>query len=290
VSDATSDKKPLALRLVNARVEEGLLLALSAPFAYAVAFSYEAGFADHFGYPSFLIQVDLRGALVAWLILLPVILFVLQAAVTLMMVLPTRVARVAALQFAFSGIYSFAVAAAIYFLITHRHPRWLVLLMFILGGVGLIFEVSALVVRPLVSEKFQGTKLQRLEQALDERIKDPRFKAIREIFGTQGLRRLVGIVWVSLAAFLAALSAAEFVGSWTAGRQEQFLVKHMPREVIAVRRYGDQVVAAMFDPNANQIICRYVVVPLVDLEGEPWTLQKLQPPKVVNFSRQEACS
>jgi hypothetical protein len=169
MSDASRDPPnppPLSkIRLGSILVGETLLLAFTSAAAYAIAFSYEVGYADHFGYPVWLIQVDFRAALLIWGALFVVALAVGQFLVSLTWDLSPMVTSILGRQLSFIGPPLLTVAVFLYIGVDELGwTMWLSVVLFSLIALARLFT---LVIRPLWSKgPYQGRPIERWEQAL----------------------------------------------------------------------------------------------------------------------------
>jgi hypothetical protein len=72
---------------------DAVLLAISTAVAYAVSFTFETAYADYFGYPWWLIEVDIGKLLIAWAAILTVVAFFFMFFSSLAIGLSSRIAK-----------------------------------------------------------------------------------------------------------------------------------------------------------------------------------------------------
>lgn len=231
---------------------EGIVLAVTTAFAYALAYYYESGYADTFGIPRELISLDVRTILIAatafvtYIYVAVLMLDVVWSAIPKGGGLLTLEVRFVAILLIVLFLYAFAygqdsgdviilIVGSI--LICLLYYLWV----FFTGPRGLSFREKLLL----------------------------GYKADRKIHkeGLLGplIDRLGGnsaIVLIGVGVF--ALFLADAIGHGTASKQNDFFVLEDESNQVILRVYGNSVISAPFDPCTNEILAPLTVQQMSD--------------------------
>jgi hypothetical protein len=226
---------------------EGIVLALSTVAAYAVAYSFETGYADCFGYPHWLIDVGLTSALTAWI---TIAVGVTGAAwlFTFAFVLPAKTIRF--LVFSRVGLFLAGPIFAIYgayrlqWLDLHL---WEGLLLLVVGGgmlIGVFLMLSSYYRATDASLRF-ADRLEAVNTRLWEDRGDrdlvPGNLAARAFeHKVIGPAYAAGLVLLLFAVVV--FGVAGWYGGYRAGRQVHFWITPGTPPQAALRRYGDNLI------------------------------------------------
>lgn len=249
------------------RLGEATILAVSPIFAYTMAFCYEAGYAQHFGYPTYLIEVDLRTTLFAWLILFPVLASLATVVFGAVFLVPSKGHRLMWYQALVMG--PMVVTLALCLWARSVNPGQTLATAWVWASIAGI--VLHLVLVGVVGWRSRsdglGSLVDRLV-AVEESLYPSHDAATRVRWrAINTVRVLVTITGV--------LIATVAFGRWSARRQGDFLVRGAHQDLAVVRRYGDMLIAAPFDSTSGTIGCQYHILPVVDAAGPPWELRHL---------------
>lgn len=258
-------------------VDAPILLAISSAAAYLVAFAFEIGWADTFGYPWWLIDVTWVRALTSWTILLGTALIVFDMIFTFVGALPARPAK--ALIFSRLGLQFlsalFLGGVGTYLLVKPglSPTTWLGLTMLVFSGasaIALVLTVGGLYRKTPQEEswasRMEGSvkafaEKQRAERGPDS-LKDHIYRNTR--YG----RGLLNGLLIAFS-FLTVLSVADELGGFYANRQSTFFTTNADSLTwVAIRRYGDQVVAMPLQHDGKTLLRRYR---LIALDGRSMT-------------------
>jgi hypothetical protein len=242
-------------------LSEGVLLALSTAVAYGVAFAFETGYADYFGYPWWLIQVDLGKLLTAWAAVLTAaaLLFVFLSSFAIL--LPSQIARIFLFNIViwnplmFLGLYTWAIwgfpnttlssrillalVQAMWFAITSAR---LLLDYRRAEGDGFLkrLEIATAKGRQYIKESFT-------KDSLADRITDHPI----------GLRIMQG-GWLGITLLFVLLVGSHVLARRFAARPGgQFVTVLGDTTFVGVRQYGGLIVAVRLSPHGRQMANTY---------------------------------
>lgn len=271
MSTPSPTPEPEAKKDRSGLLTEAALLALSPLVAYSVAFVFETGYADYFGYPHYLIEVTLMGGLRAWASLALLGFFAYQLLTGAIGILPARPLRV--LLFNRHAVRAL-VAAGLWWLgwyITWPlNSPWLGLVALAIAGLASWTFLSPLAVA-YQAVTWEVNRLSRLGEA--ERLvteaerKNSTFAAgtvAAQMQKYPGLEEKVGFLGAStfLPALFLALAAA--TGAFVANQQPRFMVTYEPRPQVILRRYGDYFVVAPINLTRHLVYPRFRLIPITD--------------------------
>lgn len=249
---------------------EGILLALSPAVAYAVAFIYELGYADHFGYPSWMIEVSWINVLWAWLILLCAVFIAVFLVFFLGQLLPASAASF--FRNGFSWLLGMALLFGLVAWTLMASPKWYFegVLLSIVAGTFMYALLAQLYLNYLKTRK-DDSRTTRLGAAFrmfditagattaqQMSLTDAFLK--RQAFG-RPLSAFGG--WLLLWSLLAVVPA-HFVGHLEARFPGPCFVTHELRDWVAIRKYGDNILAMPLDLKNMTVTPDFTLFPLAD--------------------------
>jgi len=228
----------------------GLAVAALSAVAYLLAFSYERGYASHFGIPPSLIRLSLTTVLQAMIILLGFLLLMFLVVNGLSTILLAHRSNI------------------IYRIILNKWPWFLLILggTFIYGGtekkipflypilgillLGLLFEL----IQPFLMKRQEKTYLEKLkalerERLESERKEPPTLSLSTYISGTRG--GLLGLRLVILVYVLYLVSSS--LGDSEAIKQKNFLVVEGQNDIAVLRIYEGRLICAPFERKTNEV-------------------------------------
>jgi hypothetical protein len=247
---------------------EGVLLALSTAVAYAVAFAFETGYADYFGYPWWLVQVDLSKVLVAWAAVLTAATVLFVIITSFAIVLPSRIARL----FLFNiVVWNPVMYLGFYTWVIWGLPRlspWLRVSIALVHALAFVSTSSRLLLdyRHAEGDGF----LKRLEVATakgSQYIKEsfPKKSLADKITDHPvGLRIMLG-GWLSIALLFVLLFGSHLLARRLTARQgDQFVTVLGDTIFVGVRQYSGHIVAVRLSPHGRQLTNTYRLLSVDD--------------------------
>lgn len=262
---------------------EATLLAVLTALSYAVAYSFEIGVAQYFGYPLWLIDLSIWQVLRTFAII--VVMATLVAGVVVAVVLPLE--YVAARPVVIT-LYAFRAtilvfAFALVLLLTFAHPhfsfekqlgRWSSLVFVVLGA-ALAAGTLVNAMRHRGQQSFIGYWETKNAQ---ERAAAEATKAAKKERDTV-MSRLLSSRWTStpiLTSFVVlfitlTLSSFSLAGDLSARWTNDFLVSNDSIPLVAIRRYSDYMVVAEYDSASKRIRPAFRILPLGDIGDRRWT-------------------
>jgi hypothetical protein len=257
-------------------LSETVALAITPIAAYAIAFSYEAGYLSHFGLPLWLIDLNLSRIFVV----LSGLVFLLWIAYFSLVILPAKALVV------FRWVRAFFIPCMMGYLTyvllrlaLHEHRAWWIpgLLM----GLMTAYSAFVWVIHPLVTHRDQPTLAARLAiSQREEALASP------DTALDLSLRRLIAagfdirLPLISGFGFALLLPLAHLTGRIAAERQTFFLVEQSRSELVALRSYGDHLIVASVDTVQHEIGPVYEIQPLTTTPSVRWQLKYLGKLKV----------
>jgi len=226
----------------------GLSVAALSAVAYLLAFSYERGYARHFGVPSSLIRLSLTTVLQSMIILLGFLLLMFLVVNGLSTILLAHRSNI------------------IYRIILNKWPWFLLILggTFIYGGtekkipflypilgillLGLLFEL----IQPFLMKRQEKTYLEKLKALERERLESERKEPpslSTYISGTRG--GLFGLRLVILVYVLYLISSS--LGDSEAIKQKNFLVVEGQNDIAVLRIYEGRLICAPFERKTKEV-------------------------------------
>lgn len=265
-------------------VTEGVLLALSPGVAYAIAFAYEAGYADHFGYPRFLIDVSLPNVLLSW----GAVAYLVGLLVGILFVAGWFVPRAAAALRHNRTILRLGAALVVgiagWFAMWPKDKPWHGLAMMVLAGVALsywLIEFGAYYRR--TSTGALSSRLESASKLLSSEQKERHFvpdslslAALQHPLLGRPLRIVLVVVFAMWCTFL----AVRVVGEWSAGLQRNWLVCGSQPELVAVARHDAQLIAMPLRRSDLSLVRRYHFIATTD-SSVAWVSRRLGPLRVL---------
>ena len=252
--------------------------------AYGMAFAYERGYASHFGYPDYLIQVSLVTALVAWGALLAAGMTLFTFILSLSIMTSIRVVRIVWVtsRLVFHTVWvPLMVGLMMYFTIAAFGPK---LVAWSVGGVFLLLGLLDLwfVLKRAMKHRRETrlSLLEILDLMLGVRVekeggplgpKDSIFERLTDIPGV-AITMFIGSLLIG-ASYLG-LKGAGHVGRADAMRQHEFLVDQTDNLVV-LRGFSDYLVAATLTSN-DQFAHEYVIIPKTDTGARTFTSRQFE--------------
>lgn len=260
---------------------EGILLALISAAAYAVAFLYETGYADCYGYPHWLIEIGLSNVVLAWTSISFALLLFLLLYSLVGIIVPAEPLKLIFLSRA--PIMLLAPLMIIYVAFFESHMPWQAQLV--------MFAFSALLLPWLLLLWIRGFLRADREWTLPERIafahmhltgapnSSPQQEAdvekslLGKTVALPGLRLLYGYSLLFVIVSAALVLFANSFGAYRAGRQRTFLVSSDHPPLVALRRYGENVIATPSALPSSSTGTRPVQVIPWQSDSRSWTLR-----------------
>jgi len=242
---------------------EAALVVLLTAGAYLLAFSYETGFAKHFGIPTDLISVDLRSLLLFGGGSITAVLGVLVAFNFLVMTFPSKAHP--AIQRALVRSIIFAMPCSIpiaLYGIDHPQKWWWWVLVYV---AYLFFEF----VYPLFVTRGTRGYVNKLAavHAADDRTPD---------LATTAAARFGPSPVIVVCFFPLALLIARIGGETTAMKKTGFLVLDSKPARVVLRAYGETLVCAVADLDRHEVISDFLLVKFGE-NSLPLRLQEIGP-------------
>jgi len=247
---------------------EGIVLALSTAAAYAIAFAFESGYADCYGYPSWLVEVSSASVVLSLTTIASALLFIAFLFVFTTGFLPARAVRLLVFN-----RFTAMIAAGIAILFQAHHvlyeddSLWLGIPVLIFGGLAL--ALGALRWVWLYRETDPGQPfLARIETA-NKWAWDQDSKAAPVVKDTVLDRTLKNwftgnlLVWVILLCLVTVFGSgiARAYGGFRARGQYSFLVSSDPKPLVALRRYNDHILASPLERVSSGVSRPILVLP-----------------------------
>lgn len=263
---------------------EGLLLASTPVIAYGMAFAYERGYASHFGYPDYLIQVSLVTALVAWAALLAAGMTLLTLILIFSIITSIRVVRTVWVtsRLIFHTVWiPLWVGLMMYFTIAAFGPK------LVAWGVGGVFVLAGLldfwfVLKRAMKHRRESrlSLLEILDLMLRVRVekeggplgpRDSIFERLTDIPGV-AITGFIGSLLIGVSYL--ALQGATHVGRLEARRELVFLVDQTD-SLVVLRGFGDYLVTATLTAD-DQFAREYVIIPKADPGARTFTSRQFE--------------
>src|ERR1700752_13265 len=260
-----SDRKaPLTL-------SEGLILAIGSSSAYLLTFQYEMGFASYFGIPPQFVSVGLQNVLFGAALLAGFIMIIFGLGDIVVSFIPARygeepifVRKAITVGVGLLGTFTIAYI--------YNKPRWWALC----AGVTLLV-VFAVFVLPAIRNRKETTYIEMLRA--DAKAKQS--KASTPSLGRWFARRVGPSVAVTFWFGLLSVFMAVAAGDATAVQQKEFLVTTLAsKELVLLRRYGDELIFAPFDRRTSEVQKSFIVMK-VDALTTPLIVELVGPLKPV---------
>ncbi len=234
------------------RISEAGILALVSTAGYAVAFSFEAGYANALGIPLEVIDVRVSTVFLAVFGLLITVLALVSYVDPLFGVLR----RVASAPPSVHRVLTWWVFAGFFLYIfrpSHPLPRGIALL----AGLLTAFELLL----PLLTHRSVPGYVAKLRASDQDAANIPTFSRIatEALLGRFGSGLVAAFVLFLLTA---ALSYA--YGMAQASRRDTFWVRQSSPKFVLLRVYGPNAVIAQFDREKKMLLPNYLVVPFAD--------------------------
>jgi hypothetical protein len=249
-----------------------------------MAFAYERGIAGYYGYPDWLIEVDLQSILIMASVLYIVVLFTGLLLVLVALMSPARFTRIVLRRFGpiLGGLLLLGGLALMNYEAENgkvgTENKW----MFLIGlGVILALLLYA-ILNPLFSKKYTGSRLQRWEQATEssKRKREGIFTAEPDSVSVLDdlLRRYRFVPWALLAVFLSmcAVGSVITMSHFQARTRRLYLVSDTSPPLVALRDYGDRIIAAQLGTDST-LQPSFRILPLVAEQPITWTLKPIGP-------------
>lgn len=254
------------------------LLALSVPASYAFVLAYETGYADHFGYPRELIEVEFPTALLVWGTLLAFVAVVLIGVGAAILVLPARASGVVVR--ASWNVGASAIGAAFFWANAEWFgsglPEMVVRTFAVVYGMLALISLLQLIV--VGSSRNEG------EGLIDawERLNREQRHQVERTFEGSVIDRLRGrpAGWISAvllgaAATMFALVIAHRIGTANAETTEDFLVHAADPGLVVLRVYGSNALVADVDREERVVQGRFAKLPIAGTDVGFWALEHI---------------
>jgi hypothetical protein len=224
---------------------EGLIIAATPVLAYMITFTYEAGFAAFFGIPSEFISLNLTTFfLVAFY--LGLIVFLLLAIAALVLILTP--ARDHPLYRRVLGVLPVFLSTVGYIVIFGSYWReWALFLP------GVVILIVFLFVLPAVVHRDKGKYVDRLRAA--DQVVSKSASVFDRVMEKGGSTVVTGFLYVWII-----LSLSHAAGRSSALRQREFLVTSTSPEMVVLRVYGDNLIAAPLDRERKRVQRSFVIL------------------------------
>jgi hypothetical protein len=247
----------------------GVVLALSSSTAYAIAWNYEAGIAQFYGFPEWMIALDFRSVLLAWMGLIASLATWLFMAISLASVLPARTVRVAFLISWRAACY--LVASLV---LTFYSPfgafRWLA----VLPMMALALEVYVTMIMPL--QRYSGPWIERWDTHLERRrwLNNRQEKAPSLLVCVSrwpSLSIMLAMTYFALLLVPPFLLVVKRYGRVAAAHRCGYAITRDSVADVALRHYGDNLVLARLTPDSLIDTTSFRLVPIGMLSNAFWT-------------------
>lgn len=226
-------------------VTDAFLVALGTAFLYLMAYFYERGYCDHFDIPQNLINTNTTTVLVAaaaigTFVFLSMQLFGLAVPLFRAGINPSQPLKPYRQLFLLNAMlllfgmvlfraYGFGWVGALLFF------ALVVFLNFIFFGIGIFIHRN----KGTMAERFEAIQDDSKEDAFDAWV------LIQEKIGRSGVLGVISIICF--------LGIAYVVGNGEASRQHRFLMLSQYQNYVALRVYGDRVIAGKLNVTTNEI-------------------------------------
>lgn len=241
---------------------EGVLLAVGTGAVYALAFVYETGYADCYGYPHWLIDIGLPNVVLAWVSICLALLVAGVAYFFFGALVPARVLSVLLFSRAtlllVAGVM--AIAMSPHLLQDHEPlPRWAALVPAVVGSAMLILVAALWLIGFRRSDRALPT-IERIAEANKQfappeptkPIRDPNGTVLGRTLAVPGLGTFYVLSTVLLVVSGVLIVFANGFGSFRAGWQREYWVSTDSVPLVALRRYGDNVIAIPMDEETKR--------------------------------------
>jgi hypothetical protein len=268
-------------------ITETVILSAVPVIAYAMAFAYEKGFAEYYGYPDWLIEVNLQSVLIMASVLFIVAIFVGVLLLFFAAALPARPTRIIVRSFGpYCGALLF-VAGAGFMLYELENGKvatqnvWL-----IVGAIAVLLVLLAYAIfHPLVSKKYTGSPLRRWEKAREswkgtrEGISAARPDSVSILDDLQRSYRL--LPWLGLAAFVSTIAVGIMMtmSHLQARLRSVYLVTDTRPPLVALRGNGDRIIAGYLGTDST-LQPSFRILPMGGEQPITWTLKAIGPLRV----------
>jgi hypothetical protein len=233
-------------------ISETILLAALPAVAYALAYGYELGAADFYGYPDWAIRLDLRNILGMGFLILAVVPALLGVPYAVAFAAPARFAL--AMEYVVSFLAPFLVTAFLYGISRElpdsRLPQWLVLGLLVATFCTFVIALAVPLVKKGNRELPTLARFERAANALRQRrqkdAENPNLvRLLRSRYWWSGW--LTVAVGVSLATMLMMIA----LGHLSARTQLVYWVSDTSPALVSLRSYGDVVVAVPLQADSS---------------------------------------
>jgi hypothetical protein len=256
---------------------EGVLLAMSSVAAYVFAFVFEISYAEHFGIPYWLIEVGWIEVLLAWVALLAALVAVGVLAYMLGSTLPASSASgfrrpVVALTCAFLviGLFGWVLMS-----VSERYWEGVFLASIAAASLSLLLAELYRLYRTTPAQDSWTSRWAAAARMFDSRPSVPakRDSVVDTLLSRQVMGRRVSFhVRLFLTLFALLFVLPMLLGRLSTRRETSCLVTHELRDWIAIRKYGDFIVAMPLDPKTMTITRSFTLFPVID-SSRVWSTQ-----------------
>jgi hypothetical protein len=288
----TSFEPPQTLTTLRGILAVGpLLLAVTSAAAYTIAFAYETGYADHFGYPHWMIDVTWIGVLVAWGGITSASWILFQIFMVTTQFVPARAAK----ALIANQTTLLIVACVVMMVVASRlisvevinkagHVGlWVGVVFLLIMGFALMTTLLDYSSAYREVSRAGGSWVERLEGtnkliASREAGSGP---LIKDSVALRALRhnligKTIGLVFTFFLLAAVVTLPAWALGNWNANRESSFLATRDSVDWVAVRRYGDCILAMRLRRDQHTLSPQYVVFQMAD-PHHVWALRQIRP-------------
>jgi hypothetical protein len=266
-------------------IREGFFLAAVSATAYYIAFSFETGYADCFGYPHWAIDVSTLSVIIAWASIAGFLLLALTCYFMLGLFIPARGLRIVV----FNRPMFFLIAVALSFYAGamgagETNSKAIFIAILILGSLFMLSTVD------LWGKLYRATdkdrpRLDRIEAAnvafaenhnRGTRAWSPSTPTLSvRTLEHPGFGPLLGRGLVILLLVVFGGELARSYGEFQAGRTRTFLTSTDVPHLVALRRYGDNVLSTLASTSEKGHARSIIVVPW-QAQVRTWVFRELR--------------
>lgn len=248
---------------------EGFLLAASSALAYTAAIRYEIGAAEYFGYPDWMVRVELTDVIATWIALTlgAGALFIIF--ITFAALLPSR-----ATSIAFRLLWrDLAWLIGLLLVIDMSLDWWPYWILAALIALLILVDLWASLAIPL-RRRGDLSRTAALERSLEDRranSKAPRTLSVFDsMLDTPGLGPSILILYVGFFLLATTLGLVGWAGKRDAIRADVFMVSQGGTSVAMIRRYGDLVILAPIDTSRKVFRREFAIRGLDAIDSLAW--------------------
>ncbi len=263
---------------------EAILLAISPVVAYVVAFAFESGYAEGFGYPTWVIEIQPANVAIAWAGMATGLVSLWGLSIVMATVIPMRLARV---------VFTWPVFAVSAPLLVVWMAWWMaeaipsIIAAWLATGVTALFGCFAFLIARIWHRRYLATDpsllpLERWALAAKDlgsanleydkwRRQNQPWSIIDHTNHPSGVPAIVAWGMVALIVALLLLGPAGWLGLYRSRVKSEFLVTSSQPELVAIRRFGSTLVAAEV---SRQQVTAFHLVAVTDDE-RVWVHQRI---------------